>query len=132
MSLLCCGSLEAVWNESCDSESCALHMTRNGLYLHGDLSIRRSLVQLMHSVNEPAKILQVTPHFPLAPADVGLRLAKSTHDTVKVQGEVRNRWAAWRDYYPLNQLRCFKAHCTNNLEAILYVPWSKLAFMCTS
>ena len=38
-----------MWNESCDNESCALHMTRNGQYLYGDLSIRRSLVQSMHS-----------------------------------------------------------------------------------
>jgi hypothetical protein len=35
-----CGSLEAVWNESCNNEPCARHMTRNRLYLYGDLSIR--------------------------------------------------------------------------------------------
>jgi hypothetical protein len=46
------GSLEAVWNESC-----ARHMTRNGLYLYGALSIRRSLVQSIHSVLEPVNII---------------------------------------------------------------------------
>jgi len=46
-----------VWSESCDNESCALHMTWNPLYLYGDLSIRRSLVQSMHSVLEPVKRL---------------------------------------------------------------------------
>jgi hypothetical protein len=47
--------VEAVWNESCDNESGALHITRNGLYLYGDLSIRRSLGQSMHSVLEAVK-----------------------------------------------------------------------------